>query len=164
MDRTAPDQQQDTPTPPREATALDVIERLATSPHQWTEVPALGTPTAIAAAEAAGLIRTTTHHGTQLAQLTSTVLSATRVATALIVVTDQPDSYACRYAVDTWALPTDAETDPELADWARRPAGQPYLIDQGGDDGPDGVARMVAEAEAYLASIGIHAEKAQVAR
>jgi hypothetical protein len=80
------------------------------------------------------------------------ILSVTHIGTALVVAAEQP-SGNFRYTVDTFRLPTGAETDPELVD-PRTPGGW-VLIDQYGDHGPDDVPRMVQDAVAYLAALGI---------
>ncbi|MFJ4637548.1 hypothetical protein ACIP69_18230 [Streptomyces hygroscopicus] len=87
------------------------------------------------------------------------ILSVTQIDTALIVATEQPDRYF-RYAVDTFRLPRAAETDPNQVD--PREPGEWILVDQHGDH-TDQVARMLADAAAYLAEIGITAENTPIA-
>lgn len=86
---------------------------------------------------------------------TARILSVTRIDTALIVVTHDADA-THPYAVDTFRLPTAAETDPELVD--PRTPGQWILIEEQADDTPDAISRMVAATTAYLAELGITAE------
>lgn len=82
------------------------------------------------------------------------ILSAVRVGTGLIVATEHIGR-DYRYAVDTFRLPTPAETDPELADWARRTPGRWLLIDQAGAHLATDVPAMIREAADYLAQCGI---------
>ena len=82
------------------------------------------------------------------------ILFVTQIGTALIVATEQPGNF--RYAVDTFRLPTPAETDLDQVD-PRRP-GEWILVEQHGDHARDQVDRMTADAAAYLAEIGISAE------
>lgn len=83
------------------------------------------------------------------------ILSAEVVGTALIVVT-RPASLACEYAVDVFRLPTAAETDPDLSDDYRRPAGQ-WILDWQAWDDADTTNQMTAEARTYVADLGLSA-------
>jgi hypothetical protein len=91
------------------------------------------------------------------------ILSVTQVGTGLVVATEQPESLAYRFAVDVFRMPTDAETNPELADDYRLEAGTWLLIDQYGDHTRADVHGMVQDALGYLAELGITAEPALVA-
>lgn len=82
------------------------------------------------------------------------ILSAEAVGTALIVTSWNPASLACEYAVDVFRLPTAAETDPELCEEYRRPAGQWVLAWQAGDN-LDTTQDMASEARAYAADAGL---------
>lgn len=83
---------------------------------------------------------------------TAQILSVTQAGAALVVATEQPNGYFA-YAVDTFRLPTDAETDPEQVD--PRAPGEWILIDQHGDHSADDVDRMTANAADYLAELGL---------
>ncbi|WP_030248028.1 hypothetical protein [Streptomyces sp. NRRL S-455] len=79
------------------------------------------------------------------------ILSAQAVGTALVVATHNPAPFVGGYAVDVFRLPTAAETDPDLSDDYRLPAGQWVLNWQAWDE-VDTTAQMTAEARAYLAT------------
>lgn len=82
------------------------------------------------------------------------ILSVKRIGAALIVATEQPDAYFA-YAVDTFRLPIEDETDPDQDD--PREPGAWVLVDQYGDHGSDQVLQMIEDATAYLPHLGIAA-------
>ncbi|MFH8926365.1 hypothetical protein ACH4D4_04850 [Streptomyces pristinaespiralis] len=82
------------------------------------------------------------------------ILATHRIGTA-IVVAQHNDAWDYPYAVDSFRLPTDAETDPELADWARVTPNQWLLVEQAGALSEDDVTQMLDEAVAYLQQVGI---------
>lgn len=84
------------------------------------------------------------------------ILTVQAAETTLIVATRRDDaSLGFGYTVDVFRQPTDAETDPELADWARLVPGQWVLIWQAGDHVADAVSQMVDDARRYLACSGL---------
>lgn len=78
------------------------------------------------------------------------IVRVVRTGTVLTVATEQPDGYF-RYAVDSFRLPTPAETDVDQVDPCA--PGQWILADQLGDHVEGHVDRMIAEATAYAAVI-----------
>lgn len=82
------------------------------------------------------------------------IIAAHRIGTA-IVVAQHNEAWDYPYAVDTFRLPTDAETDPELADWARVTPGQWMLVEQAAALGEDELPRLTNEAIDYLQQAGI---------
>ncbi|MFF0736853.1 hypothetical protein ACFYVK_35230 [Streptomyces chartreusis] len=171
----------------RSATVADVVARLKADGglYEWTAVHALGwgmgpaqndISAAVEAAEAAGLVRTTTLRGKKMVQLASradrvNVLreSIARRALAsigtptdarilrivfsgpvLTVATEQPGQYF-PFGVDTFRLPTADETDLEQDE----PLGlsEWVLADQYGGFGEDEVEQMMADAASYAATL-----------
>jgi hypothetical protein len=86
------------------------------------------------------------------------ILSAAFVGDALLVATHQPNAWL-PYSVDTFRRPTVAETDPELADWARREPSDWVLVEQAGSHVEADVPRMLAEAADYAREIGLAPKK-----
>jgi hypothetical protein len=78
------------------------------------------------------------------------ILRVVRTDDVLTVVTEQPAGYF-PYCVDSFRLPTPAETDPEQVDPC--PQGRWILADQLGDHAEDQVERMIEQATAYAATI-----------
>lgn len=89
-----------------------------------------------------------TAHGTTGAR----ILTAHRQGTTLTVATHQPTAHH-PYAVDTFRLPTDAETDPDQTDPLT--PGEWILVDSWGDHGEDDLDRMLAGAHQHLAHLGL---------
>lgn len=75
-------------------------------------------------------------------------LSVVRAGSTLVVITEQPGSLTCRFAVDTYRLPTVDELDPEQDEVFRRQPGEWVLVEQAGDDDLAAVERIVTEAVA----------------
>lgn len=82
-----------------------------------------------------------------------TILAAHRTTTTLTVITRHEGVYF-EYGVDVFRLPTPAETDPDLTDWARRTPGQWILDWQAGDHHPDAVGQMLTDAHQHLTTTG----------
>jgi hypothetical protein len=78
------------------------------------------------------------------------ILRVVRTGTVLTVATEQPDGYF-RFAVDSFRLPTPAETDPDQVD--PYTPGQWILTDQLGDHVDCHIDRMIAEATTYAGVI-----------
>ncbi|MFE6785163.1 hypothetical protein ACFVFF_23190 [Streptomyces sp. NPDC057680] len=159
--------------PERAATAADVVTRLAGYDYEWTAIHALGGgmgpaqlrhPQAVAAAEAVGLVVTAVRRGVPVVQLNRTaaaeahaavtaidtdpgtrILSAQIVEGRLIVVM-RNDAWDMPLAVDTFRRPTTAETDPELADWARVALDAWLLVEQAAAGDMGEVVDLVREA------------------
>jgi hypothetical protein len=180
---------QPTPTGPhtRTATAHDVVTRLkaAHGLYEWTAITALGwgmgpaqdnITSAVATAEQAGLVRTTTLRGKTMVQLApradrirvlrqniarraldtigtpadAQILGIRRTGDVLIIASVQPGQHF-PYAVDSFRLPAPDTTDPEYdeGDAPLRWA----LVEQIGGVGSDEVDRMVADATAYARTL-----------
>lgn len=79
--------------------------------------------------------------------LDARIIDAAWVRGALVVATHQPRAYL-PYAVDSFRLPTAAETDPDQTD--PRTPGEWMLVDQIGDHDETTVPRMLTQAADYL--------------
>ena len=171
----------------RTATAAEVVERLMASQglYEWTALTALGwgmgpaqfrIAEAVAAAEAAGLVRTGTLCGKKMVQLApradrirvlresiarralagigtsadARILRVVLAGSVLTVATEQQGHYF-PIGVDTFRLPTADETDLDQDE--PRGVSDWVLADQYGGFGEDEVEQMMSDALAYASKL-----------
>ncbi|MGW6218400.1 hypothetical protein ACWF8U_00830 [Streptomyces olivaceus] len=81
------------------------------------------------------------------------IISAHRIGNTLTVATRHQGAHF-EYGVDSFRLPTTAECDPELVDWARRTPGQWILNWQGGSHTPADIPDLLADARQWTLKHG----------